>query len=102
MRRLKITFEESRLLFSAMDAGDPEKGLSMSDIRYRAPLMDKLEGLTNANADDRTMELILEETEFYTIMGCLELSKGWANYTVGKQALRLLEKIIKLPFEEGA
>lgn len=101
MRNVKMTGEEAQLVFSALDAGDPQKGVSLHEIRVVLPLMDKLElqatkspipGGERLVFNDQ-VEVSLKESEFNTLTAKLEGSAGWASASIGRKVVRLLDRL---------
>jgi len=113
MRKVKLTGEEANLVFSALENGDPQRGLSLADVRTVMPVLEKLEAQATRQAIpggeklifNPQLELVLKESEFQTLKSKLEGSSGWANATVGRKVVKLLERLAETPNEpdkEGA
>jgi len=112
MKKITLTGEEAQLIFSALDNGDPQRGLSLTEIRSLLPVMDKLEAqaerlpLVSGQGErfvfkDGTM-LLLKESEFTTMINKLETSGGWASALVGRKVIRLIDRLKETPTEPDA
>ena len=105
MRKIKMTGEEASLVFNALEAGDPQRGLGLADIRNLMPILDKLEKgakKVQVPGGERleflpTVELSLKESEFTLVMSKLESSTGWTTVTVGRKVVALVDCIKETP-----
>lgn len=105
MRRIKLSGEEANLVFNALDSGDPQRGLGLSDIRSLIPILDKLEAKakkTPVPGGERfefpcELEISLKESEFTLVQTKLESSTGWANVSVGRKVVALVDRIKETP-----
>jgi hypothetical protein len=107
MRKIMLTSEQAQICFSALDNPEPQKGLSVQEIRATLPLMDKLE----ANAERipvqggeriifKDQELKMKEAEYQLLLTKLETSSGWASMSVGRRVLMLVDALKELPVEQ--
>ena len=113
MRKVKLTGEEANLVFASLENGDPQRGLSLADVRTVMPILEKLEAQADRQAipggeklvfHDNT-ELVLKESEFTTLKAKLEGSTGWANASVGRRVVKIIDRLTETPADpdkEGA
>ena len=108
MKKVTLTGEEANLVFTALDNGDPQRGLSLNEIRTLVPLMDKLEaqaekqplpGGQGERLIFRDVILVLKESEFTTLKSKLEGSGGWLTATTGRKIIKLIDRLKETPTE---
>lgn len=104
MRTINLTATETKLIHGVMNVGDPQRGLSLSEIRTLIPLMDKIEAtVTRKQVEQgemlefKDMTLEATESEYEMINKKLESSSGWMNVEVGRIVLKLIDKLKDIP-----
>jgi len=104
MKKVKLTKDEVKNLYDTLNQGNPQRGLTMQDVRERSPIMDKLEENATKSIVDTPQgpgesitfsdtELILKESEHAICMSCLDSSAGLATVTYGRLLMKLYEKV---------
>ena len=101
MRKVTMTGDEASLVFNALEAGDPQRGLGLADIRNLMPILDKLEKGAKkipVPGGERiefapTVEVALKESEFNLVISKLDSSTGWISVTVGRKVVALVDRI---------
>lgn len=104
MRRVNLVKNEMSLLYSILNIGGGEKGLTLKEVNDLKPLMEKVCKnaeffMQNENEMVRfnDSELVMKESEWSMIKRKIEGMSGIANYEIGKKISDLLEKFKELP-----
>lgn len=106
MRQFHVTAEEATLIFTALNNGDPQRGLSIVEIRAVLPILDALENtakkqmLPDGSGESLIFvdtELTLKDSEHQLLIQKLEASGGWKSADVGRKVIRLNNRIKELP-----
>jgi hypothetical protein len=98
------------LVFTSLDHGDPQRGVSLNEVRTVLPIMDKFEEQSTKTAVpggervvfNEQLTLSLKESEFNTLTSKLEGSAGWASASVVRKVIRLLDRLKETTKEPDA
>jgi hypothetical protein len=113
MKMVKLTEEQVKVLHDALNMGDPQRGLTISDIRAAMPLIDKLEKpAKKEKAFNRQVGAVVEtlyfvpltlelkQSEYEFCLSKLEASSGWMSVEVGRKVVQLIDYIKEIPSVE--
>ena len=108
MRKVSMTPDDAQVLYTTLNAGDPQSGLSLSAIRTILPIMDALEkhgervSVPNGEVMDWKNPFVLElkESEYNLCTSKLEASNGWRSATAGRLVIKLIDKFKETPITE--
>ena len=104
MRTMKLNGDEVKAMYDALNQGDPQRGLTVSEIREVMPIMDKLEetakkskiptpqGPREVLTFQETV-LKLKESEYDILNRRLENSGGWVTVEIGRRVVNLIDKL---------
>lgn len=106
MRNVLLTAEEATLVFTALNQGNPQTGLSIPEIRAVLPILDALEARAQKhimpNNTGETLLFVdtplqLKEAEYSLLLQKLENSSGWKSADVGRRVIKLTERLKEIP-----
>jgi len=104
MRRMNLTAVECKLIHTVLNSGDPQKGLSLSEVRTSIPILDKLEApaIKKQTPEGESIEFVdasfkFKESEYNTIISKLENSSGWASVAFGRMVVKLIDTLKEVP-----
>ena len=100
MRKINLNAIEASILHAAVNTGDPQRGVTLAEVRELSPLLDMLEvGSTGEGIDRifRPVELALKESQYTTIKNKLGASVGWRSVEHGRLVMKLEDRLKELP-----
>jgi len=108
MRTIKLNGDEVKSLYDALNQGDPQRGMTITEIRDIMPIMDKLEvnaKKTNMPTPNGVRQVLqfqetdlgLKESEYTLAVDKLEGSSGWVSVEIGRGVVKLIDKLKEVP-----
>ena len=108
MRTTKLTGDEVKVLYDTLNQGDPQRGLSISEVRELMPIIDRLEApatkrqITTPQGRQEIIEfkattLVLKESEFTICLNKLDSTAGILSVEYGRKVVNLHDKLKEIP-----
>ena len=101
MRKINLNAMEASLTHAALNMGDPQRGLSMQEIRDMVPLLDMIEAQSSGQGMQRvfkSIELTLKESQWEQVKNKIAHSSGWISVESGRVIMKLEDKIKESPY----
>jgi hypothetical protein len=101
MRKLTLTKDEAGILHTAINQGDPQRGLTLREIRDAIPILDRLElhakQVRGIHVFEKDVELELKESEYIFVRDKLDNSGSWISVSAGRTVVALADRFAELP-----
>lgn len=101
MREVNLNASETNIVFTVLNQGDPQRGLTVQEIRTVMPLLDEIEkSIINRKPGPDGAEFVnfgpaklkLKESDYNFILQKLENSGGWSNAAQGRVVVALIDR----------
>jgi hypothetical protein len=105
MRKINLNAVEASIVHAVLNMSDPQRGLTMQEVRDAIPLLDMVEAnCTQENGQRifKPVDLVLKESQFEMLKNKFSKSCGWLSVEHGRAVVKLEDKIKDIPFTEEA